>query len=84
LKGCGRNLNHLFVYHRPDILAVTKNLADMEAYGFANVSYQDIGWMAGEEMFQKPVLDGHCRTPDDRAAMPVELGHDLDRVSLML
>ena len=33
-------------YQRPDIWAAKKNLANMGAYGFASIAYEDIGWMA--------------------------------------
>lgn len=33
-------------YQRPDIWAAKKNLANMGAYGFASITYEDIGWMA--------------------------------------
>jgi peptide/nickel transport system substrate-binding protein len=34
------------MYQRPDIWAVKANLANMGAYGFARIIYEDIGWMA--------------------------------------
>jgi peptide/nickel transport system substrate-binding protein len=34
-------------YQRPDIWAVKKNLANIGAYGFATITYEDVGWMAG-------------------------------------
>ena len=34
-------------YQRPDIWAVRKGLANIGAYGFASVTYEDIGWMPG-------------------------------------
>jgi peptide/nickel transport system substrate-binding protein len=33
-------------YQRPDIWAVKKDLANIGAYGFASVFYENIGWMA--------------------------------------
>jgi peptide/nickel transport system substrate-binding protein len=33
-------------YQRPDIWATKKNLANMGAYGFASIIYEDIGWVA--------------------------------------
>ena len=32
-------------YQRPDIWAVKKNIANMGAFGFASIIYEDIGWM---------------------------------------
>ena len=36
-------------YQRPDIWAAKKNLANMGAYGFASIVYEDIGWMADSD-----------------------------------
>jgi peptide/nickel transport system substrate-binding protein len=33
-------------YQRPDIWAAKKQLANMGAYGFASIVYEDIGWLA--------------------------------------
>lgn len=35
-------------YQRPDIWAVKKGLANIGAYGFASIAYQDIGWLSDE------------------------------------
>jgi peptide/nickel transport system substrate-binding protein len=34
-------------YQRPDMWAAKKNLANMGAYGFASIRYEDIGWVKG-------------------------------------
>lgn len=39
-------VHSLTSYQRPDIWAVKKNLANMGAYGFASITYEDIGWMS--------------------------------------
>jgi peptide/nickel transport system substrate-binding protein len=39
-------VHSLTLYQRPDIWAVKSNLANMGAYGFARIVYEDIGWMA--------------------------------------
>lgn len=40
-------VHSLPIYQRPDMWAVKKNLANIGAYGFAIISYQDVGWMSG-------------------------------------
>ena len=40
-------VHSLTLYQRPDIWAVKGGLANMGAYGFASVAYEDIGWMSG-------------------------------------
>lgn len=40
-------VHSLTTYQRPDIWAVKKGLANMGAYGFASVQYEDIGWLPG-------------------------------------
>ncbi len=32
-------------YQRPDIWAAKKGLANVGAYGFASMAYEDIGWV---------------------------------------
>jgi len=39
-------VHSLTTYQRPDIWAAKQNLANMGAYGFASIIYEDIGWMA--------------------------------------
>jgi len=39
-------VHSITMYQRPDIWAVKGNLANMGAYGFASIIYEDIGWMA--------------------------------------
>ena len=39
-------VHSLTMYQRPDIWAAKANLANMGAYGFASITYEDIGWMA--------------------------------------
>jgi peptide/nickel transport system substrate-binding protein len=41
-------VHSLTTYQRPDIWAAKKDLANMGAYGFADVIYEDIGWMASQ------------------------------------
>jgi len=36
-------------YQRPDIWAVKKNIANMGAFGFASIIYEDIGWMSAAQ-----------------------------------
>jgi len=38
-------VHSLTTYQRPDIWATRKDLANMGAYGFASIIYEDIGWM---------------------------------------
>jgi peptide/nickel transport system substrate-binding protein len=38
-------VHSLTTYQRPDIWATRKDLANMGAYGFASIVYEDIGWM---------------------------------------
>lgn len=38
-------VHSLTMYQRPDIWAVKKNIANMGAYGFASITYEDIGWL---------------------------------------
>jgi peptide/nickel transport system substrate-binding protein len=38
-------VHSLTTYQRPDIWAIKKNVANMGAYGFASVAYEDIGWL---------------------------------------
>jgi peptide/nickel transport system substrate-binding protein len=40
-------VHSLTMYQRPDIWAVKKGLANIGAYGFASVAYEDISWMSG-------------------------------------
>ncbi|HTR78117.1 MAG TPA: ABC transporter family substrate-binding protein [Gemmatimonadaceae bacterium] len=42
-------VHSLPLYQRPDIWAVNKNLANIGAYGFASIPYQNVGWVAGAE-----------------------------------
>jgi peptide/nickel transport system substrate-binding protein len=35
-------------YQRPDMWATKKNLANIGAYGFASIRYEDAGWIKGE------------------------------------
>jgi peptide/nickel transport system substrate-binding protein len=42
-------VHSITTYQRPDIWAVKENLANMGAYGFASITYEDIGWMAEEK-----------------------------------
>ena len=42
----GPKFTRLPTYQRPDIWAAKKTLANMGAYGFASIIYEDIGWMA--------------------------------------
>jgi peptide/nickel transport system substrate-binding protein len=39
-------VHSLTMYQRPDIWAVKANLANMGAFGFASITYEDIGWTA--------------------------------------
>ena len=39
-------VHSLTMYQRPDIWAVKSNLANMGAFGFASITYEDIGWLA--------------------------------------
>ena len=39
-------VHSLTMYQRPDIHAVKSGLANIGAYGFASISYEDIGWLA--------------------------------------
>jgi peptide/nickel transport system substrate-binding protein len=41
-----QEVHSLTMYQRPDIWATKSNLANMGAYGFASITYEDIGWMA--------------------------------------
>ena len=40
-------VHSLPTYQRPDIWGVKSGLANIGAYGFANIIYEDIGWMKG-------------------------------------
>jgi peptide/nickel transport system substrate-binding protein len=40
-------VHSLTTYQRPDIWAVKKGLANIGAYGFASIAYEDIGWVSG-------------------------------------
>ena len=40
-------VHSLTTYQRPDMWAVKKGLANIGAYGFASIAYEDIGWMSG-------------------------------------
>jgi peptide/nickel transport system substrate-binding protein len=40
-------VHSLPLYQRPDMWAVKKGLANVGAYGFASVPYQNIGWISG-------------------------------------
>ncbi|HEY2647430.1 MAG TPA: ABC transporter family substrate-binding protein [Candidatus Acidoferrales bacterium] len=40
-----QEVHSLTDYQRPDIWAVKKGLANMGAYGFASIAYEDIGWV---------------------------------------
>ena len=42
-------VHSLTTYQRPDIWAVKKDLANIGAYGFASVIYEDIGWVIGAD-----------------------------------
>ncbi len=42
-------VHSLTSYQRPDIWAAKKGLANMGAYGFASIVYEDIGWMADSD-----------------------------------
>jgi len=42
-------VHSLTMYQRPDIWAVKANLANVGAYGFASITYEDIGWVAGAD-----------------------------------
>ena len=42
-------VHSLTMYQRPEIWAGKQNLANMGAYGFASIIYEDIGWMAGSD-----------------------------------
>ena len=39
-------VHSLTMYQRPDIWAVKSKLANMGAFGFASITYEDIGWLA--------------------------------------
>jgi peptide/nickel transport system substrate-binding protein len=39
-----QQVHSLTIYQRPDVWAVKKGLANMGAFGFADIVYQDIGW----------------------------------------
>jgi peptide/nickel transport system substrate-binding protein len=39
-----QEVHSLTIYQRPDVWFVKKGLANMGAYGFADIIYQDIGW----------------------------------------
>ena len=40
-------VHSLATYQRPDIWGVKSGLANIGAYGFASISYEDIGWVKG-------------------------------------
>ncbi len=40
-----QEVHSLTTYQRPDIWAAKKGLANVGAYGFASIPYEDIGWM---------------------------------------
>jgi peptide/nickel transport system substrate-binding protein len=40
-------VHSLTLYQRPDIWGVKAGLANIGAYGFASIAYEDIGWMKG-------------------------------------
>ena len=40
-------VHSLTLYQRPDIWAVKKPLANIGAFGFASIAYEDIGWISG-------------------------------------
>lgn len=40
-----QEVHSVTTYQRPDIWAVKKELANIGAYGFASVAYEDIGWV---------------------------------------
>src|SRR5688572_8569187 len=42
-------VHSLPMYQRPDIWAAKKGIANMGAYGFASITYEDIGWVAGAD-----------------------------------
>jgi peptide/nickel transport system substrate-binding protein len=46
-------VHSLTTYQRPDIWAVKSGLANIGAYGFASVAYEDIGWMFGSSASAK-------------------------------
>ncbi len=46
-------VHSLTSYQRPDLWAVKKGLANVGAYGFASVTYEDIGWMPGSQGSQR-------------------------------
>jgi peptide/nickel transport system substrate-binding protein len=39
-------VHSLPMYQRPDMWGAKKDLANIGAYGFASVAYEDIGWMS--------------------------------------
>ena len=41
-----QEVHSLTTYQRPDIWAAKKGLANMGAYGFGSIAYEDIGWAA--------------------------------------
>ena len=40
-----QEVHSVTTYQRPDIWATKKGLANMGAYGFASIAYEDIGWI---------------------------------------
>jgi peptide/nickel transport system substrate-binding protein len=44
-KAIWEEVHSLTLYQRPDIHGVKAGLANIGAYGFASIVYEDIGWM---------------------------------------
>jgi peptide/nickel transport system substrate-binding protein len=42
-------VHSLPLYQRPEIVAIKAGVANMGAYGFADIIYEDIGWVNGGE-----------------------------------
>jgi len=40
-----QEVHSVTIYQRPDIWAVKQGLANIGAYGFADIAYEDIGWV---------------------------------------